>query len=193
MTLAVQTFALGVALSATGLAQPVQIDVARGSERERATKARLEQVLADYDLARYTFTRQVVIEEGARNHAFPVLTLNAWFADSADDLLASYVHEQLHWHVREHQARQRDAVATLRRMYPNAPVGLPEGADTAFSTYGHLVTCYLEVQAIRELLGRERAEAVITRKRHYLWIYRRVLRDEPKIAAVVNDHRLGIR
>src|SRR5262245_54877400 len=117
----------------------VTIDLAHGTERERQTKALLEQVLASYDLKPYTLTRHVVIEERAINHAFPVLTLNVRFARSADELLSSYVHEQLHWHLRERGADQQQAIAELRRMYPNAPVGLPEGADTAISTYGHLV------------------------------------------------------
>ncbi|MBP1775522.1 MAG: hypothetical protein H6Q86_1528 [candidate division NC10 bacterium] len=171
--------------------QPVKIAVARGTAPEEATKARLEQVLGSHDLAKYTFTREVVIEEGARNHALPVLTLHAGFVDS-DDLLASYVHEQIHWHLREHDIRQRRAVAELRRMYPGAPVGLPDGAESAYSTYGHLVTCYLELQAIRTLLGRERAAGVITRKRHYLWIYATVLSDETKIGGLVRAHGLAI-
>jgi hypothetical protein len=173
--------------------QPVRIVVAKGSEREQATKAQLEQVFDSYDLTKYTFTREVVIEEGARNHAFPVLTLNARFADSGDALLASYIHEQIHWHVREHDIQQRRAVAELRRMYPGAPVGLPEGAEIAYSTYGHLVTCYLEVQGIRGLIGRERAAAVISRKTHYVWIYRTVLLDEERIGLVVRRHGLGVR
>jgi hypothetical protein len=41
----------------TAQAPLVEIDVARGSEREQKTKRTLEQVLATYDLKRYTFTR----------------------------------------------------------------------------------------------------------------------------------------
>lgn len=114
-------------LIGTSFAQSIKIDLAHGGDRERQTKARLEQVIASYDLSKYTFTRQVVIEERAINHAFPVLTLNARFADSGDELLSSYIHEQLHWYLREHSAQQQEAIAELRRMYPNAPVGLPEG------------------------------------------------------------------
>ena len=181
---------LGVAAEASA-GQPVRVAVARGTAGEQATKQRLEQVLGSYDVTKYTFTREAVIEEGARNHAFPVLTLHAGFADS-DDLLASYIHEQIHWHLREHESRQRRAVAELRRLYPGAPVGLPEGAENAYSTYGHLVTCYLEVQAIRKLLDRERAAGVISRKRHYLWIYATVLSDEERISSLVRIHGLGI-
>lgn len=174
-------------------APPVTIALAQGTEREQATRTQLEQLLASYDLGPYTFTRDVVIEEGARNHAFPVLTLNARFAHSADDLLASYVHEQIHWHLKEKGTSQRRAVARLRRVYPGAPVGLPEGADTEYSTYGHLVTCFLELQAMRGLLGADRAAAVVRRKAHYLWIYKTVLSDEETIRSVVREYGLGIK
>jgi hypothetical protein len=174
-------------------AATVKVDVARGTEREEQTKRTLEEVLAAHDLKKYTFTRHVVIEEGAINHAFPVLTLNARFASSPDELLSSYLHEQLHWHLRDRSADQQAAVEDLRRMYPGAPVGLPEGADTAFSTYGHLVDCYLEILADREMLGPERAAAVIQNKRNYTWIYTTVLRDEAKIATVTDRHRLRVK
>ncbi len=171
----------------------VKIDVAGGTEREQKTKRTLEETLAAYDLRKYTFTRHVVIEERAINHAFPVLTLNARFASSPDELLSSYIHEQLHWHLRDRGSDQQAAVEELRRMYPGAPVGLPEGADTAYSTYGHLVDCYLEILADRELLGPERTAAVIENKGHYTWIYATVLRDEAKIANVTDRHRLRVR
>jgi hypothetical protein len=180
-----------LALTALTVQTPsVRIDLAHDSERERKTKGTLEQVLATYDLKKYTLTRRVVIEEGAINHALPVLTLNARFASSPDELLSSYIHEQLHWHTQARSAQQQAAVAELRRMYPGAPVGLPEGAETAYGTYGHLVVCYLEIVADRELLGAERTGAVIEHKGHYTWIYATVLRDEKRIAAVVDRHDL---
>ena len=179
-------------VAVTSVDQSITIDLARGGDRERQTKSRLEQLIASYDLRKYTFTRRVVIEERAVNHAFPVLTLNARFADSSDELLSSYLHEQLHWHLRNQDDRQRAAVRDLMRMYPGAPVGLPEGADTAYSTYGHLVDCYLEIQADRKLMGPERTAAAIRNKGHYTWIYATVLRDEARIALVVAAHQLAV-
>jgi len=181
------------AMFGTSFAQAIKIDLAQGSERERQTKTRLEQVIASYDLRRYTFTREVMIEERAINHAFPVLTLNARFANSIDELLSSYLHEQLHWYLREHNSQQQQTIGELRRMYPNAPVGMPEGAETAYSTYGHLVDCYLEIQADRQLIGAERTQEVIKNKGHYTWIYKTVLQDEKKIAALVASHHLEIK
>ncbi len=172
---------------------PVSIQLAHHTPREMQTAQTLKQVLSSYDLKKYTFTSEVVIEERAMNHAFPVLTLNVRFADSPDELLSSYVHEQLHWCLREHAAQQKAAIAQLRQMYPNAPVGLPEGADTAYSNYGHLVDCYLEIQADRELIGPKRTAAVIKNKPWYTWIYKTILRDEDKIRGVAQEHGLEVK
>jgi hypothetical protein len=170
----------------------VTIDLARGTPREQLAKQTLEQVLAAHDLKKYTFTRKVIIEQGAVNHAFPVLTLNPAFASSPDELLSTYIHEQLHWHLRDRGSQQQAAIADLQHLYPRVPVGLPEGAETAYSTYGHLVDCYLEILADRELLGAERAAAVIHAKPWYTWIYATVLADEKQIADVVNRHQLRV-
>jgi len=171
----------------------VKIDLAKGTEREQRTKIRLQELLTKYDLKKYTFTNRVVIEEGATNHAFPVLTLNARFANASDDLVSSYIHEQLHWHLRERDAQQRSAVAELRRLYPKVPVGLPEGAESEDSTYGHLVDCYLEMIAVRNLLGPERTKVVVTNKPWYTWIYGTVMADEERIASVVNRYQLRVK
>ena len=171
----------------------IKIELAHGTEREQRTKDALQRLFGTYDLKKYTFTKRVVIEERAINHAFPVLTLNVRFASSADELLSSYLHEQLHWHLRDLDSRQRSAVAELRRWYPKVPVGLPEGAENEYSTYGHLVDCYLEIQADRELLGPTRASAVIANKTYYTWIYGTILRDEDRIANIVNRFQLRVK
>jgi hypothetical protein len=173
-------------------ADSVNVDTNRNTDRERQTKAELEKIIASYDLSKYTFTRKVVIEEKAKNHAFPTLTLNVRFLNSDDELLSSFLHEQLHWYLRDHSRDMEAAVAQLKRFYPRVPVGLPEGADTEYSTYGHLVDCYLEIQADRVLIGRERTDAVIRKKPWYLWIYKTEIEDEPRIAAVVKAQRLDI-
>jgi len=184
--------ALILLLVGTPSTQSVKIEAKHGTSRELKTKAELEQILATYDLSKYTFTSKVVIEEGAIAHSFPVITLNVRFLNSDDELLSSYLHEQLHWHLQAHRNHTNDAIAQLRRLYPRVPVGPPEGAETEYSTYGHLVDCYLEIQADRQLLGPERTAAVIRNKGHYTWIYSTVIRDESRIAAIVKAEQLNI-
>ncbi len=171
----------------------ISIRTAHHGPREEQTADQLKKLIGTYDLSKYTFTREVVIDRGAMNHAFPELTLNARWADAPDDLLSSYIHEQLHWYLRDHDFQQKAAISDLQRMYPRVPVGLPEGADSAYSTYGHLVDCYLEIEADRQLLGPERTMTVVRNKGHYTWIYDTIFRDEPKIAAVVDEHQLRIK
>jgi len=183
---------LAVVSTLSFAADSVKVDTNRNTDRERQTKTELEKIIASYDLSKYVFTRKVVIEEKAMNHAFPTLTLNVRFLNSDDELLSSFLHEQLHWYLRDHSRDMEAAVAQLKRFYPRVPVGLPEGADTEYSTYGHLVDCYLEIQADRALIGRERTDAVIRKKPWYLWIYKTEIEDEPRIAAVVKAQRLDI-
>ena len=107
-----------------------EMSTAHGTDRERQTKALLEQVCGAPDLDQYTFTRRGVIK-AAMDARVSRADAKHRFAQSADELLSSYVHEQLHWHLRARGANQQEAIAELRRMYTGAPVGLPEGADTA--------------------------------------------------------------
>jgi hypothetical protein len=118
------------------------------------------------------------------------LTLNVHYVGSDDELLSSFLHEQLHWYLAQHRLAMEDAVRRLKIMYPHAPVGLPEAAETEYSTYGHLIDCYLEIQADRALIGPERTAKVIKNKPWYTWIYKTILKDEDKIAALVTAERL---
>jgi|SRR5882672_8804221 len=174
------------------LADPVEIQTAHHSQCEQQEKLELEQLLKKYDVSKYTFTHTVIIEERAMNHAFPVLTLNVHFLGSDDELLSSFLHEQLHWHLAQHRPAMEDAVRQLKTMYPHAPVGLPEGADSEYSTYGHLVDCYLEIQADRQLIGPERTDKVIKNKPWYTWIYKTILQDEDRIGALVKAEHLEL-
>ena len=70
--------------------------------------------------------------------------------------------------------------------------GLPVAAESEFSTYGHLVDCYLEIVADRELLGAERTDAIIRAKPWSTWIYKTVLADEKLIAGIVDRHQLRV-
>jgi hypothetical protein len=173
-------------------ADALDIQTSHHSARELQEKVELEQLLKKYDVSKYTFTRTLVIEERAMNHAFPTLTLNVHFLGSDDELLSSFLHEQLHWYLAQHRLAMEDTVRRLKAMYPRAPVGLPEGADTEYSTYGHLVDCYLEIQADRQVIGRERTDRVIKNKPWYTWIYKTILQDEDRIATLVKAERLEL-
>jgi hypothetical protein len=136
----------------------------------------------------------VVIDERSIPHSHPVLTLHTRHLNSDDQLLSTYVHEQLHWFLDEHLQQTTAAENDLRRIYPKVPVGYPDGSDDEEGTYLHLITCYLEMQADRELMGPERTLAVMNfwAHDHYRWVYKTIMRDEPTIRKVVEQERLEI-
>jgi hypothetical protein len=183
-----------LSLSLPALAKnALEIKSKHHSMREMQVSSELQEILNKYDVSKYTFTNTVIIEERTMNHAFPDLTLNVHFLGSDDELLSSFLHEQLHWYLRDHPMQMERAVKELRTLYPKVPVGLPEGADTEYSTYGHLVDCYLEIQADRQIMGPERTDQVITNKPWYTWIYQTITRDENTIADIVTKNHLEIQ
>jgi hypothetical protein len=182
-----------VAQSASAAGTPgVTITLANDSPREQRARTMLDQMLAEHDVKKYVFTNRVIIEQGATNHAFPVLTMNPHVGATADSILSTFLHEQLHWHLRNQGPRMQQAVNELRRLYPRVPVGLPDAAENEYSTYAHLIDCYLEIVADREVMGGERTDAIVRAKPWYFWIYSTVLKDERQIAAIVDRYQLRV-
>ncbi len=175
----------------SGEAGPV-IHTAHNSAAELATKAELETLLKRYDLRPWTFTNEVVIDERAIPHSHPVLTLHTRHLKQEDELLSTYVHEQLHWFFAAHQAQTEAAERDLMKLYPDVPTGYPEGAQDRESTYLHLLVCLLEQHADEALIGQERTKQVMNfwAGDHYRWVYRTVLQDGPRIEAILTAHGL---
>jgi hypothetical protein len=180
--------------SARFAADSIEIKLRNDTESERQTKTQLERLLNSYDLSKYTFTRQVVIDEHSIPHSHPVLTLHTRHLKSDDQLLSTYVHEQLHWYLAAHDNQTRAAEAELRKLYPKVPVGFPDGAQDEESTYLHLIDCYLEMQADRRLMGQQRAADVMKfwAGDHYRWVYKTVVQDETQIAEIVKREALEL-
>jgi hypothetical protein len=168
----------------------VSILLANDSERERATRDQLAALLHRYDLRRWQFTDMVSIEQGVVPHSHPVLTLNTFLLGDDARLLATYLHEQLHWFCEQHEVAATRAIDELRGLYPVVPIGLPEGAKSEFSSYLHLVIGYLEHAALGELLGPDDAHRVAEGWSHYTWIYATVLRDFDAIGDIVQRYSL---
>jgi hypothetical protein len=145
-----------------------------------------------HDLSRYEYTSVVRIMPGGQTLAHPVLTLGNRFADSEDLLLSTYLHEQMHWYLWYLGTPDRDMVAPfydeLVRRYPDAPIGLPDGARNYDATYSHLVVNWLEIAATSEFIGRERAVAVARATHTYRWIYRTVLKDWDLLGELLERH-----
>jgi hypothetical protein len=171
-----------------------RVDIDLGHAEREAARIR-ELLLAlrrRYDLRRYEYTRLVQIVPAGPTHSHPILTLGTRFADSEDQLLATYLHEQMHWYLWRLGGIDHDPIAPffdeLVRRYPKAPIKLPEGARSYEQTYLHLVVCWLEIAAVSDLIGRERAEALCTTTWGYRWIYRTVQKDWEALGKLLADN-----
>ena len=177
-------------------AQPaaLEIELKQGSPDEARTRDQLLRLVQEHDLGRWIFTRKVVID-GSPNlipHSHPVLTLSTRRLKDDDLLLSTFVHEQLHWYLTESYERAQPALQELRKLYPDAPAGFPLGGKDQESTYNHLIVCYWEIRAAKELLGELRGFQVAQfwAQDHYMWIYRKVLEEGYKIGPLVQKHGL---
>lgn len=175
----------------------LEITLKQGSAREAQTRDQLQRLLKTYDVSKWTFTKVISIDETAIPHSHPLLTLSTRHLQDDDLLVSTFVHEQLHWFLvaqeRAHETQQ--AVKELQAIFPAAPTRPPEGSDGEFSTYQHILVCYLEYRADQELLGELKARQVMEfwATDHYTWIYKTVLEHPREIRDVIFKYKLSPR
>ena len=179
-------------LSGSAVAQTPKLNIRtkHGLAAEEERKAQMLRLAKQYDLKKYTITRDIVIERGAMNHSYPVLTLNLRFLDNDDLALSAYVHEQGHWVLMErYRADQPRLFEELRSRFPNLEIQPPAGDGELRSSYFHIAVCMLEWQAMEELVGGERARKVIEWKQgdHYTAIYGILLNRREQVEAVLKQ------
>ena len=169
----------------------LNIKTKHGFPMEEHRKEQMERLAKQYDLKKYTITRDIVMERGAMNHSYPVLTLNLRFLDNDDLALSAYVHEQGHWVLMErHRADNPALFEDLQRTFPNMATRVPDGDGELRSSYFHIAVCMLEWQGMEDLVGAERARKVIQWKQgdHYKAIYSTVLNDREQVESVLGRH-----
>ena len=167
----------------------LNIRTKNGFPGEEQRKQQMERLARQYDLSKYTITRDIIIERGAMNHSSPVLTLNLRFLDNDDLALSAYVHEQGHWYLMErHRPGNPQLFEDLEHAFPNLDYRVPGGDGELRSTYFHIAVCMLEWQAMEELVGAERARKVIEwkQKDHYTAIYAILLNHRERVESVLN-------
>ena len=170
----------------------MDIDLAHAEREARRIRDWLAALRKRHDLWRFEYTRLVQIVPAGPTHSHPILTLGTRFTETEDLLLATYLHEQMHWYLWRLGGPDHDPIQPffdeLVRRYPKAPTRLPEGARSYEQTYLHLVVCWLEIAAVTELIGRERAERLADTQWGYRWIYKTVLQDWDALGHLLLEH-----
>jgi hypothetical protein len=172
----------------------LKIKTKNGLPQEEQRKEQMERLARQYDLKKYTLTRDILIERGAMNHSHPTLTLNLRFLDSDDLALSAYVHEQAHWVLTDRNRLDNPSLfEDLHRAFPDLEIRVPQGDGELRSSYFHIAVCMLEWHALEELVGPERARKVIEWKQgdHYKAIYSIALNQREQVEGVLN--RRGVK
>ena len=177
--------------SASGQDAPLEIRLAHGSDAERATGDALRRLVEANDVARWTFTPVVLIDERQVPHSHPVLTLHTRHLGDDEQLLATFLHEQFHWLAVERGDARDAAIAEFRRLFPDPPSREEGGSNDDHSTWLHLIVNDLTLQALTELWGEERAERVVRASTVYAWVNATVL-DDPRVREVNRRHGLVV-
>lgn len=170
----------------------IAIKLANQTDMEKNTQQQLLRIWSEYDLSRWTFTRSIVIDESAIPHSHPVLTLHTRHRKDDELLLSTYIHEQLHWFVAQHHVEAEAAIRELRVIYPQIPIGYPNGSSDKDGNYEHLLVIYLEYRADQMLMGELKARQVMEfwSRDHYTWLYREVLSNPEKVGKSLKAHGL---
>ena len=131
-----------------------------------------------HDLSRFEYTHHLRVAPYEIPHSHPVLTLNAALYNP-EEILCEYLHEQMHWYVERLGCADEGSplIVELKRRYPNAPVGFPEGGNDEYSTYLHLLVNWLEIESAAHFVPRQRVEEIARNKHYYRWMFRTVLSD----------------
>jgi hypothetical protein len=181
-------------LSAADSGFRIDIDLEHAEREAARIRGWLAGLRARHDLSRYEYTRHVRVIPASATHSHPILTLGTRFTETEDHLLATYLHEQMHWYLWLSGGPDHDPVAPffdeLVRRYPKAPTHLPEGARNYEQTYMHLVVNWLELKATSEFIGWDRAVALANTQYGYRWIYKTVVKDWDALGTLFETHGL---
>lgn len=171
------------------------ISLANDSAAEQAKKAQVLRLIEQYDLKKWWFTEKISIDEATKSpFSHPVLTLGASRPNADLSGLSQLLHEQIHWYEDPRKEQVKNTISALKKLYPEVPVGYPDGARSEFSTYLHLAVCLMELDALTEVVGQEKARDVVANngKYFYKWIYKTVLKDGNKIRESLRNNDLYI-
>ena len=164
----------------------VEISTKNNSDRENEIVKLLNELLIEYDLSKWLFTNKVIIEQRVIPHSHPVLTLNTSSNDKRD-ILTTFIHEQLHWYVEKYPEFEKKSIAAFKGRYKNVPYQNRAGARDEYSTYLHLIVCYLEYKSMASLIGETEAKQLMWNMTHYTWVYNKIIEDTEFIGNVLRE------
>jgi hypothetical protein len=176
------------------VAQAIEFSTEHNSGSEKNTIELIKSLNKAHNLTKWQFSEAIHINEKAIPHSHPILTLHTRHnkQQDVDLLLSTYLHENIHRYLDNHQTALASIILALKKRFPNVAVGYPEGARDEYSSYLHMVVCFLELDAIRQLLSEARYNKIVRfwQQDHYTWVYNLVVEHDKEIATLIKKHNL---
>lgn len=188
---------VGFTFSLSSFAQ-VNIDTMNQSKDELKIKRMLETLQEKYNLEPWIYTDKVIVDSGVGTpHSHPVLTMNTndKYLNSEANLLATFLHEQFHWHLIENgNAPKGEFRKAIKAKFPGVQFERPFGSGAEGSTLSHIIVCYLEFKALASLIGEAEAAHTLQTRRHYTWVFGTVVdsKNHAKLEKLVDQFGLQI-
>jgi hypothetical protein len=172
---------------------PLKINLKSNSAQEIQTKRQLVALIKRYDLAPYIYTRSIEIDETAKPHSHPVLTLGVKYRSQPLSLLSLLIHEQLHWFFANpsHEGELKKFVATMRGEFSEAAI--PRAEEEPIDTYVHLGLCFYELEILKKLVGDEEALRQFSANPTYPWVREQVVKQSTQIKKALEESGLTWR
>ena len=157
------------------------------NEKTKLTKEALLFYFKNYDLTPFLYTKIIHINSDGTSQSHPILTLSTNSSHYPERILSTFLHEQFHWWANEADDNYFKAVMMdLKTLYPELPeTGV---SSNCFSTYLHLIICWLEFKGTAKLIGKDKAEKVIQSYEIYEWIYGQVLENNIVLKKILSRH-----
>lgn len=157
------------------------------NEQTELTKEALLFYSQNYDLTPFLYTKIIHISSDGTSHSHPILTLSTKSSHYPERVLSTFLHEQFHWWVNEANDNDfKNLMMDLKTLYPELPeTGV---SSSSFSTYLHLIICWLEFNGTANLIGKDKAEKVIQSYEIYEWIYGQVLDNSTVLEKILRRH-----
>jgi hypothetical protein len=174
------------------VASELEITEVKPNQWTSLAKKNMLRLAIEHNLEPYLYTKKINIESRVIPHSHPVLTLNTRNAEFSQKILSTWLHEEFHWWAEMNGESIEKAILDFRSIYPVLPQA--GGGRSEYSTYLHLVVCFLEYKAVSQYLGEGRAREILqefaTVDEIYPWIYNQILNRTQEIGNVVKNRNL---
>ncbi len=173
----------------SGIAQNLTVITTNQTGTEESTKARLQEVLQEYNINKWLFKDSVRIVDNQIPHSHPIITLNS--RPQTDlSLLGTLIHENIHWILLSKERNMNAAIVEIKQKFTTIPDGQNAGSQS--STYLHLLVNYLEFDGISQIANQRAAIAIFERRKYYKWVHKTVIQNIDYFEKLVIKHNLKI-